>query len=123
MPTHAPSCAAVSVAVRALVALLFAVLAVPAAAQAQDTGTYRSGPLDWGQDTGRAWVDFNADGKADFCRVNGAAQPLCTLANGRGFGETIVGEAADAGYADDRLWGDVDGNNGADYCRKVGDAG
>ncbi|MBE2317314.1 VCBS repeat-containing protein [Solirubrobacter sp. CPCC 204708] len=106
----------------AVTGLLLALLAVPAA-QAQDTGTYRSGPLDWGQERGRAWVDFNADGKADYCRLDAASRPLCTLATGRGFGTTVTGEPADPGYLDDRLWGDVDGNGGADYCRRVGDAG
>ena len=74
----------------AVLGLLLTCFAVPAA-KAQDTGTYRSGPVDWGLATGVAWVDFNADGKADFCRVNASSQPLCTLATGRRFGATIVG--------------------------------
>lgn len=106
----------------AVLGLVLTCSAVPAA-KAQDTGTYRSGPLDWGQTAGAAWVDFNADGKADFCRIDASARPLCTLATGRGFGVTIVGDPYDAGYGDDRLWGDVDGSGGADYCRKVGDTG
>lgn len=102
----------------ALLPLLLALLLVPAAAQAQDTGTYTSPALEWGQSY--AWVDFNADHKADFCRVSAAGELQCTLSTGKGFGATIAAPAVDAGYADGRLWGDVDGNGGADYCRRVG---
>jgi hypothetical protein len=94
-------------------------LAVPSAAQAQDTGTYSSAPLDWGQGPGTAWVDYNGDRKADFCRITAAGQLQCTLATGRGFGATVSAPAVDIGYPDQRMWGDVDGNGGADYCRRV----
>lgn len=109
-----------SVVVRAVVGLLLLFIAVPAA-QAQDTGTYRSEPLDWG--ASGAWVDNNRDGKADYCRLAGNGELQCTLANGRGFGGTVTTPALDGGYPDGRLWGDVDGNGGADYCRRVGNGG
>ena len=96
--------------------LLAFIIAVPAA-QAQDTGTYSSAPLEWG--TAIAWVDYNADGKADYCRLTAAVELQCTLATGRGFGGTVATPALDAGYPEQRLWGDVDGNGGADYCRRV----
>ena len=51
---------------RTLLGLVLAlILAAPASGQ--DTGTYISAPLEWG--TAIAWVDANADGKADYCRV------------------------------------------------------
>lgn len=96
--------------------LLAFIIAVPAA-QAQDTGTYSSAPLEWG--TAIAWVDYNADGKADYCRLTAAVELQCTLATGRGFGGTVATPALDAGYPEQRMWGDVDGNGGADYCRRV----
>lgn len=102
-----------------LVALM---LAVPAAAQAQDTGTYSSAPLDWGAGPGIAWVDHNGDRKVDYCRITGGGELQCTLATGRGFGATVSVPALDGGYPEQRLWGDVDGNGGADYCRRVDSA-
>ncbi len=46
--------------------------------------TVMSNVLDWGYDTGRAWVDANADGKADYCRRVGSvnfvsSRVQCTL--------------------------------------------
>jgi len=116
---HSNLCAVLSVVRAAAVGLILVCLAVPAA-QAQDTGTYSSAPLDWGAG-GIAWVDFNADGKADYCRLTATSGLQCTLATGRGFGETISAPPHDGGYPDGRVWGDVDGNGGADYCRRVGD--
>ncbi len=98
-------------------------LVLPAAAHAQDTGTYSSDPLDWGVGAGDAWVDFNGDHNADYCRVDAGARLLCTLSTGRGWGATIAAPAHDPGYGDARLWGDVDGNGRADYCRRVGNGG
>jgi hypothetical protein len=43
-----------------------------------------SNVLDWGQETGRAWVDANADGRADYCRRVGSASSSrvsCTLSD------------------------------------------
>ena len=89
-----------------------------APASAQDTGTYISAPLDWG--TAAAWLDADADGKADYCRLSPDARLRCTLSVGNGFGGTIVSGVVDAGYPDARVWGDVDGDHRADYCRRVG---
>jgi hypothetical protein len=103
--------------------LLLAVLAAPAVAQ--DTGTYSSAALDPGAEVGRAWVDFNGDRKADFCRVLGgglSATIACTVSTGAGFGATYT-YATDGGYADGRMWGDVSGDGRADYCRRVGNGG
>ena len=110
------------VARRLVLGLLLTVLAIVAvpAAQAQDTGTYRSEPLDWGDWAGIGWVDANADGKADFCRVGGDTGLRCTLATGRGFGATVQGTPRDPGWTASRTWGDVDGNGTADFCRRVG---
>lgn len=99
---------------------ILATLAAAPAAQAQDTGTYRSAPLDWGVAAGTAWVDVNADKKADFCRLGSDTGLRCTLATGRGFDATVQAGPRDPGYLETRLWGDVDGNGAADYCRRVG---
>jgi hypothetical protein len=118
-----PYAPAVIAAVR--LAVVLALLVAAPAAQAQDTGTYSSPPLDPGADVGRAWVDFNADGKADFCRVLGGgltATIACTVSTGAGFGATYT-YATDGGYADGRMWGDVSGDGRADYCRRVGNGG
>ncbi|MDA0184623.1 hypothetical protein OJ997_30255 [Solirubrobacter phytolaccae] len=102
-----------------LLVTLIAIVAVPVA-QAQDTGTYRSEPLDWGDGPGTAWVDANVDGKADFCRIAGDTGLRCTLATGRGFDATVQGRPRDPGWTASRTWGDVDGNGAADFCRRVG---
>src|SRR5690242_20041677 len=94
--------------------LLF--LATPA--YGQDSGTYISAPLEWG--TAYTWIDANADGKADYCRVISGPRAACTLSTGTGFGDTIVSDTIDPGYAEARTWGDVDGDHRADYCRRVG---
>jgi hypothetical protein len=66
--------AVLAVVRRAVSGVLFALaVAVPAAAQTQDTGTYSAPALDWGAGPGIAWVHFNGDGKADYCRLTGTA--------------------------------------------------
>ena len=101
-------------AVAGIVLLLF--LATPA--YGQDTGTYISAPLEWG--TAAAWIDANADGKADYCRLVVGPRAACTLSTGAGFGATIASDGIDPGYPEARVWGDVDGDHRADYCRRVG---
>jgi hypothetical protein len=96
--------------------LLLLILAAPA--YGQDTGTSISEPLEWG--SAFSWVDANADGKADYCRVESGPRAACTLSTGAGFGATIVSGPIDAGFGEARLWGDVDGDRRADYCRRVG---
>jgi hypothetical protein len=65
--------------------------------------------LDWGYEAGRAWVDVNGDGKADYCRVIGNrnfedSHVVCTLSTGEGFGATVVSPVLDWGYGTGRSW-------------------
>jgi len=88
--------------------------------------TVTSGVVDWGYDTGREWVDFNGDGKADYCRRVGnvnlqSSYVSCTLSTGSGFGATVTSGVVDWGYDAGRKWVDFDGDGKADYCRRVGD--
>ena len=88
--------------------------------------TYPSGVIDWGYDAGRQWVDFNGDGRADYCRVvgdtNGTSSKVsCTVSTGTGFGTTYTSSVIDWGYAEGRQWSDFNGDGKADYCRVVGD--
>ena len=81
--------------------------------------------LDWGYDTGRAWVDATGDGKADYCRVVGStngqdSKLACTLSTNGGFGATITSPTIDWGYETGRAWVDFNGDSKADYCRRVG---
>ncbi|HEY2669076.1 MAG TPA: hypothetical protein VGJ07_01730 [Rugosimonospora sp.] len=85
--------------------------------------TITSGIVDWGYDSGRAWVDANADGKADYCRRVGnvnlqSSRVSCTLSTGTGFGATITSGIVDWGHVP--AWADANGDGRADYCRRVG---
>ncbi|MFA5788210.1 MAG: VCBS repeat-containing protein, partial [Actinomycetota bacterium] len=85
--------------------------------------TYTSGAVNWGAETGRRWVDFDGDGKADYCRVyadSTGGYAACTLSTGTGFGATIVSPQLDWGYPTGREWADINGDGKADYCRWVG---
>jgi len=109
-------------AIRTLVVLV--ALLVPSVASAQDTGTYTSAALDVGVGSGTAWVDFDGDGKTDYCRVLASAQLSCTVSTGKGFGATYTSDPTDPGYATpQRMWGDINGDHKADYCREVGNRG
>ena len=70
--------------------------------------TYQSGIVDWGLDTGRAWVDFNGDGKTDYCRRVGGNWPEsrieCTMSTGTGFGATYQSGIVDWGLDTGRAW-------------------
>jgi hypothetical protein len=70
--------------------------------------TFISAPVDWGYDTNRAWVDFDGDGRADFCRRVGGTGPesrvACTVSTGVGFGETFISAPVDWGYDTNRAW-------------------
>jgi hypothetical protein len=82
-----------------------------------------SGVVDWGYKEGRAWVDFNGDGKADYCRVVGNPGDVrlrCTLSAGASFGAEITSDAIDWGYPETRVWLDVNGDGKADFCRVIG---
>ncbi|RKQ90928.1 peptidase M23-like protein [Solirubrobacter pauli] len=87
--------------------------------------TITSALTDWGYDSGRAWVDFNGDGKADFCRLTGgqnnqSSYAQCTLSTGNGFGATITSALTDWGYDSGRAWVDFNGDGKADFCRLTG---
>ena len=81
--------------------------------------------LAWGEESGRAWVDGNGDGRADYCRlvVAGDARVSCTYSTGTGFGSTATSSTIDAGYVGGRAWADFDGDGRIDYCRHVGAPG
>lgn len=87
----------------------------------------RSGVIDWGFESGRAWVDANGDGRADYCRLVGnvgATQGVaCLLGSGTGFDGNIASVGnIDWGYPDGRFWVDINGDGRADFCRTVGNA-
>ncbi|MEV6287496.1 hypothetical protein [Kribbella sp. NPDC051770] len=84
-----------------------------------------SGNLDWGFHAGRAFTDFDGDGKADYCRIVGtanhtAAYASCTVSTGTGFGTTYRSAPLDWGFGADRVWADVNGDQKSDFCRRVG---
>lgn len=69
----------------------------------------------------KGWVDFNGDGKADYCRVSDYNYLKCTVSTGTGYGKTYVSSSpVDPGYSAGRAWADVTGDGKADYCRVVG---
>jgi hypothetical protein len=77
--------------------------------------------LDLGYPEGRAFVDFDGDRKADYCRVidDKRSSVACTLAEGN-FVTTLQSEPLELGYPDTRQWRDVNGDGKADFCRVVG---
>ncbi|WP_347591492.1 VCBS repeat-containing protein [Acrocarpospora sp. B8E8] len=84
--------------------------------------TFTSGAVDPGYDAGRAWVDFNGDGKADYCRVVGfsSKSAQCTVSGGDGWDDTFQSASLDPGYDAGRSWVDANGDGKADFCRIVG---
>jgi len=86
--------------------------------------TFTSGRVEWGADSGYAWVDFDGDGDRDFCRPTGSTATnqllFCTLWTPGGLGETKVSTPIDWGYGTDRAWVDHNGDGKFDYCRRVG---
>jgi len=79
-----------------------------------------------GQDSGREWTDYNGDGRADYCRVDGfsnnPATLRCTLSTGTGFDTNTSYESLplDAGLDKGRAWVDVNRDGRSDYCRLTG---
>jgi hypothetical protein len=78
---------------------------------------------DGGYATTRHWIDYNTDGRMDFCRVVGSGpyemhcqplQPNGTL----GPKETIWDAGRDFGYTS--RWVDMNGDGIRDWCRQVG---
>jgi hypothetical protein len=82
----------------------------------------QSGNLDLGYPEGRAFVDFDGDRKADYCRVVGDKKSgvACTLSEGNAFGTTLPSDTLDLGYPDTRQWRDANSDGKADFCRVVG---
>ena len=91
--------------------------------------------VDPGWMAGRAWVDHNGDGKADYCRVVDYTRLACTVSTaptvppttvgygqplGEGFGATYYSRNLDAGWDDTRTWRDANGDGKVDYCRITG---
>ena len=77
---------------------------------------------DWGTDWTRGMIDFNGDGKTDFCRAAGGgpnANMLCSMSTGWGLTESWVGQVADWGGDHDGAWVDWNGDGKTDYCRLV----
>ena len=80
-----------------------------------------SAPIPKAVQASKGWVDFNGDGRADFCRVSDYNYLKCTVSTGTGFGTTYSSASAvDPGYGAGRAWADVTGDGKADYCRVVG---
>jgi hypothetical protein len=82
-------------------------------------GTFGSGAIDAGYDAGRAWVDFNDDGKSDYCRVI-SSRVSCNLSNGGTFANHFDSQPLDPGWDAGRAWADVSGDGKPDYCRVIG---
>jgi hypothetical protein len=87
--------------------------------------TFLSDTLDAGEPTARTWADVNGDGKADYCRVRGAANHTdanvsCAVSTGTGFGAEVSSGNLDWGFHFGRAFTDVTGDGKADYCRVVG---
>lgn len=79
--------------------------------------------IDAGYDAGRAWVDVNGDGKADYCRIvaDWGTKARCTLSTGTGFQDNEVQRSiSDAGFDATRKWADINGDRRADFCRVIG---
>ncbi|HYC59351.1 MAG TPA: hypothetical protein VEK79_07275 [Thermoanaerobaculia bacterium] len=78
----------------------------------------------WDIEDGRAWVDVNDDGYADFCRVVGSpARVDCTLSTGTGFGNTISSPDIGGGGARGahiRFWVDANKDRKTDFCHVSG---
>lgn len=101
----------------------------PSALPTFGTEVTSSTTLDWGYEGTRSWVDFNGDGKADFCRlvgVPGNYQMVCALSSGTGF-QDVYSSSLDPGAtppaAGNTWWADVTGAGKPAYCRLVGSAG
>jgi hypothetical protein len=90
--------------------------------------------IDIGWPDGRAFVDVNGDGRADYCRITGSnvndggAFLYCRMSDGGTFGAEVgSGQAIDPGFGSAhpadlqaRYWADVNGDGLPDFCRGVG---
>jgi len=80
---------------------------------------------DWGYGDRRWMIDWNGDGKADFCRATGntsgsGSYLSCALSTGISRQLTNVGELTDWGYGDRRWMADWNGDGKVDFLRAVG---
>ncbi len=86
--------------------------------------SFESQVLDLGYPEGRAWVDFNGDGRQDFCRVVGDGyqnnRAVCNLSAGKSLGKEIYSDKLDWGYPETRKWTDANGDRLVDFCRTTG---
>jgi hypothetical protein len=87
--------------------------------------TVSTGNIDLGYPEGRAWVDFDGDGKDDYCRLIGTGYPnskaACLLSEGDRFGNDLISaDHLDWGYPESRQWRDANGDGKADFCRVIG---
>ena len=84
--------------------------------------------LDRGYKEGAAFIDFNADGKADYCRITGPAyqyQLRCTPSTGVGWDTanerlSPVIPNDKVGHGTARWWIDINADGLPDFCRAVG---
>jgi len=78
---------------------------------------------DWGTDWIRGMVDFNGDGKTDFCRDVGGGPSnwnlKCAISTGWGFVDEWKGQIQNWGDDYSGSWVDWDGDGKSDYCRIV----
>lgn len=79
---------------------------------------------------GAAFIDINADGKVDYCRIDGPSGGnylRCTLSNGLGWefsgtaaqgaADRVSGVLTDIGHPQARWWVDINGDGLPDFCR------
>ncbi|MEO7733224.1 MAG: toxin TcdB middle/N-terminal domain-containing protein, partial [Kofleriaceae bacterium] len=81
-------------------------------------------PNGWGDNDSRAYIDWDGDGKMDFCRIDGtgifcASSTGAGLADGQVLSTTGVGPLGDAGVAGERWFTDWNGDGKGDFCRLV----
>jgi hypothetical protein len=77
------------------------------------------GGIDVGFKEGRAWADFNADGKADYCRIVLDSRAECTLWPELRPDASVRSLPLDAGFYEGRAFVDANGDQRADYCRVI----
>ncbi|MFN0248163.1 MAG: RHS repeat-associated core domain-containing protein [Kofleriaceae bacterium] len=69
----------------------------------------------WGHDAYRGMVDFDGDGKNDYCRDTSSMTLGCAISTGNGFTERTVGTFFD--WGSDQTWIDWNGDGRSDFCR------
>jgi hypothetical protein len=70
---------------------------------------------------GAQFIDFNGDGKTDFCGPTTSNRLICLLSNGKDGNRTpVFSSQLDAGHKYWRWWVDINGDGFPDFCRAVG---